>query len=92
MSDDAPIWPFVLGGIGMFLLISMSYAHYMLRPFTWSERTRCSVSGKIFFAVSFEVCPCHGEKRERVIARWRRKWQIKNEATDAELEELRRLD
>lgn len=62
--------------------------------FWWSLRTRCCVTGRMFFcAFSCLPCPCHGEKRESVVSRWRfGGWQIKDQdAGDHEVKELRRI-
>ena len=54
-------------------------------PFSWQLRSRCSISGKIFFSPLSDLpCPCHGENRESVVSRWRPGgWQVKG-ASEAE--------
>ena len=86
----------VAGGIAIafFLGVWLSWEISVNRTFVWAIHYRCSVSGKIFRDNSHcsEPCPCHGEKRTRVIARWRiRGWQIKEQDADAELQQLRRM-
>ena len=65
------------------------------KPFSWSLRTRCRVTGKMFFCYYSRLpCPCHGEKKEGVISRWRLGgWQVKEDEKDqdSELAEIRRM-
>jgi hypothetical protein len=76
-------------------LLSISYQHTVHRLFGWSSKYRCPITGKIFRdnCSCTEPCPCHGEKKVHVIARWRlRGWEVKEESDeDREVLELRRM-
>lgn len=93
MTDN--VWLYVVGAIVVIMLsIWLSFEVSVNRTFVWAAHYRCPITGKIFRNNSHctEPCPCHGEKKVCVIARWRiRGWQIKEEARDAELQELRRI-
>lgn len=94
MSESVWLWAFAGIVVIFLLLVWISFEVSVHRTFVWAVRYRCPITGKIFRDNSHcsEPCPCHGEKKVRVIARWRiRGWQVKEEAGDAELQELRRI-